>query len=284
CRAHSRRRRAAASTRAALTRWSAAAARSRRSCARRGASSPATSTRASSRLAPEADDVERGDGLREALEREAAQVLHLDEVLDRAEDALGDEDLPGLRLAAEPRREVRHRADRAVVHPPLEANRADRGVALGDADAEVELVAALLPFHEQLIHAPAHHRGHPDRALGRVRDGHGVVEKDHHAVAGEALERALVLEDEAAHLCVILAEHAHHLLGLGGLGERREAAQVEEDHGDLAAVSAEGVLSVAADDQLRELGREEALETLEALELGKLLLDELLEGPVRLRE
>ena len=93
-----------------------------------------------------------------------------------------------------------------------------------------------------------------------------------------------MLEDQAAHLGVVLAEHAHHLLGLGGLGERREAAQVEEDHGDLAAVAAEGVLGVAADDHLRELGREEALETLEALELGELLLDALLEGAAPLRE
>ena len=83
----------------------------------------------------------------------------------------------------------------------------------------------------------AHRDRHADGALGGVGHRDRIVEEDHHAVAGEALERALVGEDEPAHLRVVLAEHAHHLLGLGGLGEGGEAAQVDEDHGDLAAVA-----------------------------------------------
>ena len=58
--------------------------------------------------------------------------------------------------------------------------------------------------------------------------GDGIVEEDHHAVAGEALERALVGEDELAHFGVVLAQDAHQLLGLGRLREGREAAEVEE--------------------------------------------------------
>jgi len=53
-----------------------------------------------------------------------------------------------------------------------------------------------------------------------------VVEEDHHPVAGEALEGALVGQDEAAHLRVVLAQHAHHFLGLGRLGEGGEAAEL----------------------------------------------------------
>src|SRR5439155_25532165 len=105
-----------------------------------------------------------------------------------------------------------------------------------------------------------------------------------HAVAGESLERALVLEDEPAHLRVVLAQHPHDLLGLRGLREGREPAEVEEDHGDLATVALEGILGIPADDHFGELGGEEALEARESLELRYLRLHALLEGPVSLGE
>ena len=54
--------------------------------------------------------------------------------------------------------------------------------------------------------------------------------------------------DQPAHRRVVLAQHGHHLLGLGGLGERGEAAQVEEDDGDLAPVA------LAADRRRRRPG------------------------------
>jgi len=44
------------------------------------------------------------------------------------------------------------------------------------------------------------------------------------AVAGEALERAL-WRDQRAHRGVVPAQHAHHLLGIRGLGKLRETAQ-----------------------------------------------------------
>ena len=46
-----------------------------------------------------------------------------------------------------------------------------------------------------------------------------------------------MVEDQRAHRGVVFAEHPHHLLGLGRLGEGGEAAQVEEDDGDLAPVA-----------------------------------------------
>ena len=120
-----------------------------------------------------------------------------------------------------------------------------------DADAEIEIVAALAPRHEQLVDPPAHRDRHPHRALGRVRHRHRVVEEDHHPVAGEPFEGALVLQDGPSHRVVILAQDAHDLLGLGRLGEGREPAEVEEDHGDLAAVALQRILGHAAHDQLR---------------------------------
>src|SRR5207302_466217 len=84
------------------------------------------------------DDVERGNRLREAFQRQPPQLLDLDHRLDRSQYALRDQDLPRLGLAAEPRSQVGHGADRPVVHPALEPDRADRGVTLRDADAEIE--------------------------------------------------------------------------------------------------------------------------------------------------
>ena len=59
----------------------------------------------------------------------------------------------------------------------------------------------------------------------------------------------------------------HHVLGIGGLGERGEAAQVEEDDGDLAPVALQRIVGAAGDDQLGELRREEALQPADLLEL-----------------
>ena len=139
-----------------------------------------------------------------------------------------------------------------------------------DAESEVEVEAGLLPSHGQLGHPLAHGGGHPHRALRRIGHRHRVVEEDHHAVAREALQRRFRGHHELAHLGVILAQHGHDLLGLRGLGEGREAAKIEEDHGDLAPVALQGILGASGHDHLGELGREEALELAQAVELGDL--------------
>ena len=92
------------------------------------------------------------------------------EILDRREGLGVDQDLAGLRLAAQPRREVHHRADRRVVVAALEADLAERGVAVRDADAEAELVAELAPFDGELRHRVAHLDRHADGAQRRLVD------------------------------------------------------------------------------------------------------------------
>src|SRR2546422_9889267 len=89
--------------------------------------------------------VEGGHGLEESFEVEIAPGLGLHEGVRLRQQALGDQDLARLGLAAETGGEVRDGADGAVVPAPLEADRADRRVALRDADAELELVAELAP-------------------------------------------------------------------------------------------------------------------------------------------
>jgi hypothetical protein len=58
-----------------------------------------------------------------------------------------------------------------------------------------------------------------------------------------------VIEDQPAHLAVVLAEDGHDLFRLGRLGEGGEAAQVREDDGHLATVCPEGILGPALDDR-----------------------------------
>ena len=81
---------------------------------------------------------------------------------------------------------------------------------------------------------------------------------------------------------MILAQHRHHLLGLGGLGEGGEAAQVAEHDGDVAAVAVEQLLAARGQHQLGDLRREEALQPRHALDLAELLGDALLEALVHL--
>jgi hypothetical protein len=83
---------------------------------------------------------------------------------------------------------------------------------------------------------------------------------------------------------VEFAQHAHELLGLGGVGEARPAAHVREQHRDLPPMAAQDILVAGTDDRVGELRREEAAEPPEPLELLDLHLDALLEGPIQLLE
>jgi hypothetical protein len=91
-----------------------------------------------------------------------------------------------------------------------------------------------------------------------------------------------VVQNELAHLRVVLAEDAHHLFGLRGLREGGKASQVEEDDGDLPPMRLERIVRAPRHDELGELGREETLEASELLELAHLLLHAPFEGPVPL--
>src|SRR5207253_7490088 len=239
-------------------------------------------TAASGVFALQAEHVECRYRFEESLQVELPDGFDLDQILGRREQPLRDQDLAGPGLTAEARGEIRHGADGSIVPASFEADGANRRVALRDPDAEVEVVAALAPSDAQLPHSIAHGERHADRAFGRIWDRDGIVEENHHPITREALERALVGEDQAAHLGVVLAENAHDLLWLSGLRERGEAAEVQERDCHLTSVALEGVLGAALDDQLGELRREEALESAEALDLRHLLGDPLLEGLVPL--
>src|SRR6266568_5896046 len=124
----------------------------------------------------QASHAPNGYGAREALERQRIQLLRVDHALDSGRHASRDEDLPSLGLSAQPRREVRDRTDRAVVHAAFQADGADGGVALRDADTEREVPAAFSPPRGEAGGAVPHGDGHAERSLGCVRNLDRIVE------------------------------------------------------------------------------------------------------------
>src|SRR5215470_19688768 len=153
---------------------------------------------------PEAQDVEGGHGLDEAFERQLAHRLDGDEALDGGEQRLWDEDLPGLGFRTETGGQVRDGADSAVVPAPLEAYGADGGRTMGDADTEVQIVAALAPAQHEALNSLPHGHRHAHSPFGRVGNLDGIVEEDHQPVAREVLKGPLALQDEPSHLPMVL--------------------------------------------------------------------------------
>ena len=83
--------------------------------------------------------------------------------------------------------------------------------------------------------------------------------------------------DDRAHRRVVVVQHRLHLLRLGGVGERGEAAQVDEHVADLAAMQREDGVLAGGDDGIGDRRREEALQLAQPVELRDLLGDALLE-------
>ena len=181
-----------------------------------------------------------------------------------------DENLAAARFRTEACGEVRNGANGGIVEPPWESNSPARRISDRHADAEVELVPALSPFRHQGVRALAHLDSHADRLPRRVVDRHGVVEKHHHAIAGELFERATVFEDEWSQRPVILVEHRHHVLWLGCFRERGEAAHVAKHHRDLPAVALQKVIAAGQHD-IRQLRWQEATQLVQPLDLAHLL-------------
>ena len=133
----------------------------------------------------------------EALQDELAGGSHAELAVEQAADALRHQDLAAARLAAQARREVGDGADRAVVDPARESRCRRSSRSPGRCRR---------PSPARSRAAPSRPRGgstsrciamrHARGARRRIGDRHRVVEEDHDAVAGEALERAFVLEDE----------------------------------------------------------------------------------------
>src|SRR5579883_1079817 len=229
-------------------------------------------------------DVVGGNGARQALERNLADEARGYDGLDGGRHALAQQDLPVLGFGAEPGGKVHHRADRAVFLPAFEADAAERRIALGDAYAEADGVPAPAPRLGQALHGSAHGHREIDGAHGWIGAGERIVEEDQDSVAHESLDGAAAVEDQRTHGLVIAAQESHHVLGLGGLGESREAPQIAHQRDDLAPMALHDAVAAGAGEKLGHLRRNEALQFSHPLDLAHLRRDPLLESPIPRRK
>src|SRR5262245_18862982 len=120
------------------------------------------------RLAHRERHVVGDDWLGETLQGERANLFSRYASLERHVDALTEQNLAVLGLAAEPCRHVAHGAYRGVAGALGKSDLAQGRVTLGDASAKSQLATSLAPGRGQRRRSLAHRDGHPDRALGRV--------------------------------------------------------------------------------------------------------------------
>jgi hypothetical protein len=86
----------------------------------------------------------------ETFERQVAGGFKRCNVLERRANFSVDENVSVSRLRTEPGGKIDHRPDRAVVAAPLEPDRPERRVSMGDADAEAERMSGRAPSGGQL--------------------------------------------------------------------------------------------------------------------------------------
>src|SRR6516162_11665196 len=211
-----------------------------------------------------------GDGLAQAFQRHVTDLFQPYGIFDRVRETAADQDLSILGFAAQPRGEVGDRADRGVVHALGEADLAEGGVALGNADPETDIVAVPPPGVEQYLRRLAHRHLHVDRPFDRIGSRQRIVEEHHDPVAAIMVDRAFEAGNDRPERGVIVAQQCHDLLRLGALGKGSEAAQITEHDDDLAAMAFEYAFIALRDDQFSQLQREEAAQFACAFDLAKL--------------
>src|SRR5580704_13595412 len=149
------------------------------------------------------------------LQLELTDRLDLHGVLDLRQHSRADEDLTRLGFVAKTGGHVRHRADGGIIEAPLITNRAERGKAVRYTDAEAKVMSPLPPLFRQVSDCITHFKSHEHGLKRRVLYWHWIVEHHHHAVTGVAFERAVVLDDDFANGCMIVAQQRHHVFRVG---------------------------------------------------------------------
>src|SRR5215472_8635053 len=136
-------------------------------------------------------DVECRDRTAKTPQLQVSEILQPRYCFDRASDTAADQDLPVLRLGAQPCGEVAYRADRGVAGAFGKADLAQGRVALCDAGAKAKFAAVAAPSSNQLARLFAHRYRHLDRAFGGIGARHRIVEEHHDPIPRELVERPL---------------------------------------------------------------------------------------------
>ena len=150
---------------------------------------------------------------------------------------------PGQRL--QPARHVHHVAHGRVV--AADPERADEHLAGVDADPQLDLGAEV---GRRAGQRPLHLQGGPHRPLGVVLVGHRRAEQRDDGVAHDLVDPPAVRPHVGHQSFEAAVDQVLHLLGVAGLGQRREADQIcEQDRHDASLVrtGAEGLAAGGAE-------------------------------------
>ena len=189
-----------------------------------------------------------------ALGGDLPEIQRLEIALDGGVGCLADHHAarPGRLLHAGS--EVRRVADRGVVHAQVIADLADHHRT--GVETDPELKADILLRLELAVK-------NPDRALNPERRVNGAAravlvgdrraEECHHAVAGVLVHAALEAVDFGADGGKAAVDERVHVFGIARLGQRREAGEVGEEHGDLTTFAFER--RARLEDLLRQMPR-----------------------------
>src|SRR5215475_4170729 len=127
----------------------------------------------------------------EAFERQFARGLELCPLVDGSVHLGVDQNLAVACLVAQARGEICDRAGRRILESPLEADASERGISVGYADPEPELMAVGAPRRGKRRDLVAHLGRHPDGPERRLRARQRIVEQHQQTVAGKTLDRTL---------------------------------------------------------------------------------------------
>jgi hypothetical protein len=179
----------------------------------------------------------------EPLDGDGAERLRRDISLGKPQGVLGDEDLAGRRELFHARRQMRHLADRRVVHAQVATHRAHDDLARVQAHADLHGEAMpLTQLFGQRDDAVLHSESRVARADRVVLVGQGRAEEGHDAVAHHLVHGAFVVMDGVHHQREDGVEKLARLLGVAVCEELHGALEVGKEDGDLLALAFQGGL------------------------------------------
>src|SRR5262249_15085602 len=176
----------------------------------------------------------------------ASFYVSLDRVIDRnhglhvRQGAGPHEDLPTTCQRLQALGDVHHIADDGIFHTLLGANVTDDSFATIDANTDMECrLTTTLSHSIEVGGSTLHIQGRLHGSLWVIRLHEGCPKESEDTITEEFVECALVLEEDVDHYVKIGVQDLDDLLGRMLLRKGREVANVGEQHGHVAARTAQ---------------------------------------------